>query len=51
MRGAYLHVATDLAAFIGTAIAAVILIATGWDRIDPLISLAVAALIFWQRGV
>lgn len=44
VRGAYLHVLNDLAAFAGTALAAVLIIVTGWDRFDPLVSLFVAAL-------
>jgi cobalt-zinc-cadmium efflux system protein len=44
VRGAYLHVATDLAAFVGTAVAAGLIAVTGWDRFDPLASLGVAAL-------
>jgi cobalt-zinc-cadmium efflux system protein len=44
VRGAYLHVATDLAAFVGTALAAGLIAVTGWDRFDPLASLGVAAL-------
>jgi cobalt-zinc-cadmium efflux system protein len=44
IRGAYLHIATDLAAFAGTAIAGVLVLATGWDRFDPIASLFVAAL-------
>jgi cobalt-zinc-cadmium efflux system protein len=44
VRGAYLHVATDLAAFAGTAVAAGLIAVTGWDRFDPLASLGVAAL-------
>jgi cobalt-zinc-cadmium efflux system protein len=48
VRGAFLHVATDLAAFVGTAVAGAIILATGWNRADPLASLAVAALIFWS---
>jgi cobalt-zinc-cadmium efflux system protein len=47
VRGAFLHVASDLAAFVGTAIAGGLVLATGWDRFDPLASLAVAALVFW----
>ena len=47
VRGAFLHVATDLAAFVGTAIAGGIVLATGWDRADPLASLLVAVLMFW----
>jgi len=47
VRGAFLHVATDLAAFVGTAIAGGVVLATGWDRADPLASLLVAGLMFW----
>ena len=51
VRGAFLHITTDLAAFTGTAIAGGLVLATGWDRFDPLASLAVAALIFWSAYV
>ena len=44
VRGAFLHVATDLAAFVGTAVAGALVLATGWDRFDPLAGLAVAGL-------
>ena len=44
VRGAYLHIATDLAAFIGTVAAAGLILVTGWDRFDPIASLFVAAL-------
>jgi cobalt-zinc-cadmium efflux system protein len=47
VRGAFLHVATDLAAFVGTAIAGGIVLLTGWNRVDPIASLLVAALMFW----
>jgi cobalt-zinc-cadmium efflux system protein len=48
MRGAFLHVLTDLAAFAGTALAGGLILATGWDRFDPVASLVVAGLIFWS---
>jgi cobalt-zinc-cadmium efflux system protein len=51
VRGAFLHVATDLAAFIGTALAGALVLATGWDRWDPIASLVVAGLIFWSSFV
>lgn len=44
VRGAYLHIATDLAAFVGTGLAAVLILLTGWDRFDAVASLFVAAL-------
>jgi cobalt-zinc-cadmium efflux system protein len=47
VRGAFLHVATDLAAFVGTAVAGLLILLTGWDRFDPLASLGVAALMLW----
>jgi cobalt-zinc-cadmium efflux system protein len=47
VRGAFLHVATDLAAFAGTAAAGGLVLATGWDRFDPIAGLVVACLIFW----
>jgi len=51
VRGAFLHVATDLAAFMGTAAAGALVLATGWDRWDPIASLVVAGLIFWSSFV
>ena len=48
VRGAFLHVVTDLAAFAGTALAGGLVLATGWDRFDPIAGLVVAALIFWS---
>ena len=43
-EGAFQHILTDLYAFIGTAIAAGIILLTGWDRADPIASLLVAGL-------
>jgi cobalt-zinc-cadmium efflux system protein len=48
VRGAFVHVMNDLAAFIGTALAGALILATGWDRFDPIASLVVAGLIFWS---
>ena len=47
VRGAFLHVATDLVAFIGTAVAGALILVTGWDRFDPIAGLLVAGLMFW----
>ncbi|HVA29787.1 MAG TPA: cation diffusion facilitator family transporter [Gaiellaceae bacterium] len=44
VRGAYLHIATDLAAFAGTALAGGLVLLTGWSRFDPIAGLLVAAL-------
>jgi cobalt-zinc-cadmium efflux system protein len=47
VRGAFLHIASDVAAFAGTALAGGLVLATGWDRFDPIASLCVAALMLW----
>jgi cobalt-zinc-cadmium efflux system protein len=44
VRGSYQHILTDLYAFIGTAVAAVIILLTGFLRADAIVSIAVAAL-------
>jgi cobalt-zinc-cadmium efflux system protein len=48
VRGAFLHVTTDLAGFAGTAIAGGLILATGWNRFDPIASLVVAGLCFFS---
>jgi cobalt-zinc-cadmium efflux system protein len=47
VRGAFLHVATDTAAFAGTGVAGALILVTGWDRFDPIASIGVAALMLW----
>ncbi len=44
LEGSFQHVLTDLYGFIGTAIAALIILATGFERADPIASLLVAGL-------
>jgi cobalt-zinc-cadmium efflux system protein len=48
VRGAFLHLATDLAAFAGTALAGLLILLTGADRFDPAAGLLVAGLVFWS---
>jgi cobalt-zinc-cadmium efflux system protein len=48
VRGAFLHVATDVAAFGATALAGGLILASGWNRLDPVASLLVAALMIWS---
>jgi cobalt-zinc-cadmium efflux system protein len=48
VRGAFLHVATDVAAFGATALAGGLILATGWNRLDPIASLGVAVLMIWS---
>jgi cobalt-zinc-cadmium efflux system protein len=45
VRGAYLHVLTDLAGLFATAVAGVVILATGWDRADPIASLCVVGVV------
>lgn len=45
MRGALLHVVGDLLGSVAAIIAAVVVMSTGWTRIDPILSIAVAVLI------
>jgi len=44
VEGSFQHVLTDLFAFIGTAVAAIVILASGFQRADPIASLLVACL-------
>jgi cobalt-zinc-cadmium efflux system protein len=45
LRGAYLHVVSDLLGSVGAIVAAVVIITTGWTMADALASVAIAVLI------
>jgi hypothetical protein len=47
MEGAVAHVLTDLYAFAATAVAAIIILAAGFSRADPIATLVVVALMLW----
>jgi cobalt-zinc-cadmium efflux system protein len=47
VRGAFLHMAADAAVSLGVVIAGALMIVTGQTWIDPVISLAIAAVIVW----
>jgi cobalt-zinc-cadmium efflux system protein len=47
VEGSFQHVLNDLYAFIATAIAGGIILATGWLRADPVAALFVATLMLW----
>lgn len=47
IRGAFLHMAADALVSLGVVIAGFIIIWTGWDWIDPFISLVIVAVIFF----
>ncbi|HEY7961402.1 MAG TPA: cation diffusion facilitator family transporter [Solirubrobacteraceae bacterium] len=44
VEGSFQHVLTDVFAFIGTALAGIVILLSGFDRADPIASLIVAAL-------
>src|SRR6187551_605155 len=48
IRGAYLHMAADAGVSLGVVVAALIIMLTGWLWLDPAISLAIAAVVFWS---
>ncbi len=47
VEGAFRHILTDLAAFVGTAIAGAVILLTGFDRADGIASLVIAASMIW----
>ena len=42
IEGCFQHILTDLYGFIGTAVAAVVILLTGFQRADPIVSLLIA---------
>ena len=46
IEGSFQHIVTDLYAFVGTLVAGIVILLTGFDRADPIASLIVAALMF-----
>jgi len=46
IEGSFQHILTDLYAFVGTLIAGIVIIVTGFNRADAIASLVVAALMF-----
>ncbi len=46
IKGAYLHMAADAGVSLGVVVAGLAIIATGWEWLDPTISLAIVAIIF-----
>jgi cobalt-zinc-cadmium efflux system protein len=47
IRGAYLHLVADAAVSVGVVIGGAIIIATGWNWVDPAVSLIIAVVIVW----
>jgi cobalt-zinc-cadmium efflux system protein len=48
MRGAYLHVLSDLVGSVGAIVAGAVILTTGWNLIDPLVSVLIAVLILFS---
>ncbi|MGL6278162.1 MAG: cation diffusion facilitator family transporter, partial [Gaiella sp.] len=48
VRAALLHVAADALGSVGVIVAAVVVIATGWTLVDPLVSIAIAGVVLWS---
>jgi len=48
LRGAYLHVLSDLLGSIGAVVAAAVILATGWNAVDSLVSVLIGALILFS---
>ncbi len=47
VEGSYRHILTDLFGFIATAVAAAVILATGFERADAIASLLIAGLMLW----
>jgi cobalt-zinc-cadmium efflux system protein len=47
IRGAYLHMAADAAVSFGVVAAGFVIMLTGWVWLDPVVSLAIVAVIVW----
>jgi cobalt-zinc-cadmium efflux system protein len=48
LRGAYLHVLSDLLGSLGAIGAGVVILVAGWNAVDPLVSLLIAGLILFS---
>lgn len=52
VRSVFLHMIADAASSIGIVIAAVIILYTGWNVLDPIVSLGISAVIvYWAWGI
>ncbi|HXE23990.1 MAG TPA: cation diffusion facilitator family transporter, partial [Roseiarcus sp.] len=47
LKGAFLHMASDALVSVGVVIAGLLILLTGWLIVDPLVSLAINAVIVW----
>ena len=47
IRGAYLHLVADAAVSVGVVLGGAVIVATGWNWVDPAVSLVIAVVIVW----
>jgi cobalt-zinc-cadmium efflux system protein len=47
LRGAFMHMASDALVSVGVVIAGLVILLTGWRWLDPIVSLAINAVIIW----
>ena len=47
IRSAYLHMLGDALGSVGILVGAIVIRYTGWQRVDPLLSILIGALIIW----
>jgi cobalt-zinc-cadmium efflux system protein len=47
IRGAFLHLVADAAVSVGVVIGGAVIVATGWNWVDPAVSLVIAVVIVW----
>lgn len=52
VRSVFYHMVADAASSVGIVVAAIVILRTGWDIIDPIVSLGISAIIVrWAWGV
>jgi cobalt-zinc-cadmium efflux system protein len=50
LRAAFLHMAYDAVVSLGVVVVGVVILLTGWTRLDPLVSLAIGVIILMSTG-
>jgi cobalt-zinc-cadmium efflux system protein len=50
IRGAFLHVLGDAGASVAVIIGGVVILVTGWNVVDPILSIGIGLLLFWGAG-
>ena len=50
IRGAFLHMVADAAVSLGVVVAGALILLTGWNWLDPAVSIAISIVIVWEHG-